>query len=200
MGSATPTHPDFYERGSTANPDRLIYNYNWTSDPTANGLAGHGNINASIVGGYNDRSGSAYEDDDGYNYGLGLNPFGRIAGSKIFANSGAWDQSGSNADLIGTSYTNGARISSNSWGDSNPDDLGEYLTDSQEYDALVRDALSATSGNQEMIIIFAAGNYGSTGGTTSLPGNAKNVLAVGAAENYRPTWTDGCLVRRIRCR
>jgi subtilisin family serine protease len=43
-----------------------------------------------------------------------------------------------------------------------------------------------------MIVVFSAGNYGSNAGTTSSPGNAKNVITVGAAENYRPTALDGC--------
>jgi hypothetical protein len=102
-GSATPLHPVFYELGITSNPDRLIYNYNWTSDPLANGQDGHGNINASIVVGYNNATGSPHEDSNGYNYGLGINPFGRVAGSKVFANGGFWDTSATPADLISNS-------------------------------------------------------------------------------------------------
>ncbi|MDW8054680.1 MAG: peptidase S8, partial [Anaerolineae bacterium] len=56
-GDDTPIHPDFFELGNTANPDRLVYNYNWTSDPSANGVGGHGTINASIAVGYNNSSG-----------------------------------------------------------------------------------------------------------------------------------------------
>ncbi len=56
-GDATPIHADFYVQGSTANPSRLVYNHNWTSDPSADGGGGHGNINASIAVGYNDRTG-----------------------------------------------------------------------------------------------------------------------------------------------
>jgi hypothetical protein len=87
-GDATPIHADFYVLGNTSNPDRLIYNYNWTTDPLADGRAGHGNINASIAVGYNNRTGFPYEDSNGYNYGLGINPFGRVAGSKVFNNAG----------------------------------------------------------------------------------------------------------------
>jgi hypothetical protein len=191
-GTATPLHPDFYQFGSTSNPDRLVYNVNWTGDPLADSKAGHGNLNASIVAGYNNLTGSAYEDSNGYNYGLGINPFGRIAGSKVFNNSGSWDLPGDNyAGLLAQTYNLGGRISSNSWG---ADTGGQYTSDDQTYDALVRDSVSSQTGNQEMIIVFAAGNAGPGSNTVGSPGNAKNVITVGAAESYRPTWTDGCAV------
>ncbi len=193
-GDDTPTHSDFYMLGSTSNPDRLVYNYNWTSDPLADSGGGHGNINASIAVGYNDRTGFPYEDGNGYNYGLGINPFGRVAGSKVFNNAGDWDTSASNTSLINNTYLRGGRISSNSWGCIYPYCPGDYNADSQEYDALVRDARPAVTGNQEIIIVFAAGNDGRYGSNTvSAPGTAKNVITVGAAENYRPGWSDGCV-------
>jgi len=189
-GDNTPIHPDFYVLGDTSNPDRLIYNYNWTSDPSADGGGGHGNINASIAVGYNNRTGFPYEDSDGYNYGLGINPFGRVAGSKVFNNAGRWDTTATPTDLINNTYALGGRISSNSWGYIWSG--GDYNADSQEYDARVRDAQPNVSGNQEIIVVFAAGNDGPSSNTVSPPSTAKNVIAVGAAENYRPTWTDGC--------
>ncbi len=190
-GTATPLHADFYVMGSKTQPDRLVYNTNWTSDSSADGGGGHGNLNASIVGGYNALTGAAYEDANGYNYGLGVNPFGRIAGSKVFQNDGAWDLPNDDyISLVSQGYAQGMRISSNSWG---ADTGGAYTLDDQAYDALVRDGQpTATPGNQEVIIVFAAGNAGSGSNTTGSPGNAKNVITVGAAESVRPTWTDGC--------
>jgi hypothetical protein len=191
-GSQTPLHADFYVLGNKANSDRLVYNANWTTDLTADGGAGHGNINASIALGYNDSDGSPYQDSLGYQLGLGINPFGRLAGSKIFNNQGNWDLSGDDfSALVGQSYALGSRISSNSWG-SRPSDA--YTADDQEYDALVRDAQSTQAGNQEMTIIFSAGNSGSDPLSTGSPGNAKNVISVGASESYRPGWTDGCYI------
>lgn len=193
-GTATPQHPDFYEFGDTANPDRLVYNYNWTSDAQADGEAGHGNLNAAIVAGYNDRTNSTYEDTSGYNYGLGINPFGRIAGSKVFrntANGGNFDLGGATyTDLISTTYALDARISSNSWGCTSCG--GSYLINDQTYDALVRDAQPGSGTNEAMHILFAAGNQGPNSTTTGSPANAKNVITVGASENYRPVDTDGC--------
>src|SRR6185295_13802368 len=40
--------------------------------------------------------------------------------------------------------------------------------------------------------VFAAGNDGPTGSTVHPPGTAKNIITVGASENWRPTGTDGC--------
>ncbi|MBN1246119.1 MAG: S8 family serine peptidase [Anaerolineae bacterium] len=188
-GDATPQHPDFYAAGDIAQPDRLVYNANWTTDPTADGGGGHGNLNASIVGGYNALTGFPYEDANGYNYGLGINPFGPIAGSKIFGNASGWAYP-DYVDLVTASYNGGARIISNSWGDT--PGAGGYLIDDQIYDALVRDADPTTAGEQPVTIVFAAGNSGSSPNTIGSPANAKNIITVGAAESYRPTWTDGC--------
>ncbi|MCS7054599.1 MAG: S8 family serine peptidase [Thermoflexales bacterium] len=192
-GAATPIHADFYLFGQITQTDRLVYNTNWTSDPSADGRGGHGTINASIVAGYNARAGFPYEDGAGYNYGLGVNPFGRVAGSKVFNNAGFWDLPGDNfTGLISRTYALGGRISTNSWGANTG---GAYTSDDQAYDALVRDAQpggGAFAGNQEITILFAAGNSGSGSNTTGSPGNAKNVITVGAAESVRPTWTDGC--------
>ncbi len=58
------------------------------------------------------------------------------------------------------------------------------------YDALVRDAQPSGSavpvvGNQQMVIVFAAGNDGPTAGSLGAPGTAKNVITAGASENVR---------------
>lgn len=188
-GDVTPQHADFYEDGDPGKPDRLIYNANWTTDPTADGGGGHGNINAAIAGGYNGLAGAPYEDADGYNLGLGINPFGRVAGSKVFGNTSGWAFP-RYTDLVAGSYSGGARIISNSWGDTDGD--GSYLVADQTYDALVRDADSAAPGEQPVTIVFSAGNSGNGASTIGSPANAKNVITVGATESYRPTWTDGC--------
>ena len=67
-----------------------------------------------------------------------------------------------------------------------------YTTDAQSYDAVVRDAQSGTAGNQQLVVVFAAGNDGSGANTVSAPATAKNVITVGASENVRQTGSDGC--------
>jgi subtilisin family serine protease len=66
--------------------------------------------------------------------------------------------------------------------------------DAQAYEALVRDAEPTGSdfpaaGNQQMVIVFAAGNSGAAGANTvQAPGTAKNVITVGASENVQSFW------------
>jgi subtilisin-like proprotein convertase family protein len=189
-GSTTDVHQDFKDAGGTS---RVTYVSNYTTDASGDSGGGHGNINAAIIGGYNNTQGSsAFEDASGYQYGLGIAPYARVGASKIFSNAGAFTST-AYSTLIANAYNNGARISSNSWGLTGSG-ANLYTTDSRSYDILVRDAVSGTSGNQEMAIIFAAGNAGSGANTVSAPGTGKNVLTAGASENFRQTGTDGCAV------
>ncbi len=187
-GSTTDINAEFRDAGGTS---RVTYVLNYTSDPLGDGGAGHGNINCSIVGGFNDTQGnSAFEDAGLYQYGLGIAPHTRIGSSKIFSNAGAFTST-AYTTLIANAYNSGARISSNSWGLSGFG-ANQYTTDARTYDILVRDAVSGTAGNQEMSIIFAAGNSGPGANTVGSPATGKNVFSVGASENDRQTGTDGC--------
>lgn len=191
QGSST-IHPDFYQFGSTANPLRVTYNANCTADSSAYGTNGHGNLNAGIISGYNNSSGALYQDSNGYHYGLGISPYGRVASSKAFGENG-FDLSacGNSYDgLVQNAYQAGARIMSNSWGGNG---AGYYDASSQAYDHLVRDADASVTGDQQMLQLFAAGNQGPGSSTLNSPATAKNVLAVGASENVRANgFTDGC--------
>ena len=146
-------------------------------------IQGHGTINASIVGGYNVGTVAPYVDSDGYRYGLGTHPFVKLGVTQIFAPEYT---NPSFVSMVNLMYQNGARISNNSWGSYN----NTYTTDCQTYDSLVRDAQRTVAGNQEMTIVFSSGNKGPGGNLTS-PGNAKNVIMVGASESLRPG-LDGC--------
>ena len=83
-----------------------------------------------------------------------------------------------------------ALISNNSWGYQG---AYEYNSISASYDAAARDALPETSGEQPVLFVFAAGNSGQGGnngvgglrGSITVPGNAKNVITVGALESRR---------------
>jgi len=174
---------------------RIAFVGNCTTNALGDGLDGHGHINTSIIGGYDVRAGDPYQDIDGYQRGMGINPYGRMGMTKIFANGGSYSISncgGTDAGVIAASYGSGARISSNSWGCSGCS--GTYDTSSQAYDAGTRDALPGTAGNQEYLFVFSAGNSGSGAATIGTPGNGKNMITVGASENDRNGWTDGCAV------
>ncbi len=185
-------HPDFYQYGDTANPDRVFAINDCTGGGKGNDVDGHGTINAGIVGGYNDQISFPYEDARGYQLGLGISPYGRVAATKVFNNSGYFDSSACDDTMEGivdTSFNAGAAITSNSWGRS----YSGYGADAQAYDALTRDALATTDGNQQMLHIFSAGNNGPNAGSIGSPATAKNVLAVGATENVRDDGVeDGC--------
>lgn len=191
--AASVLHPDFYELGSTSNPDRVIYISDCTTDPSGNAVGGHGNLNAGIIGAYNNLTGAPYQDAGGYLIGLGVSPYGRIAATKIFRNTGSYDVSqcgGNETGVVAASYLAGAAFTSNSWGANTG---GSYTVSSQAYDRLTRDAYSPTAGNQGMLHIFAAGNAGPGTNTVGSPGSGKNVLTVGATENVRDEGIDdGC--------
>ncbi len=175
---------------------RVAFARNCTIDASADGGAGHGHINTSIVSGYDTRPGTPYQFPSTYQRGQGISPYGRTGNTKVFANDGSWDISacGNNeAGVIKSEQDSGARISSNSWGA----DSGTYDESSQAYDAGVRDADPSEAGTQSMVFVFSAGNSGSSAGTIGSPGNGKNMITVGASENQRQidengNWTDGC--------
>lgn len=175
----------------TGHPDlptsRAVFQNNPTGQTGAQG--GHGFLNTHIIGGFNNGTGSAVEDANGFNYGLGIAPFARMGSTAIFGSTAA-----SPTTWESTAYGQGARISSNSWGfqTATGAPIPRYDTNAQQYDAIVRDAQTGTAGHQQLAVVFAAGNDGSGANTVSTPGTAKNVITVGAGENVRMTGTDGC--------
>src|SRR4029077_9203116 len=130
-------------------------------------------------GGYDAVTGAPYQDGSGYNYGLGVCPFVLLGNTKVFSNGGGSGFTQSTPTRLATAYNGGARISSNSWAYTSGN---TYNYDCQAHDAAVRDALSGVSGNQEMTIVFAAGNAGPAANTVRPPATAKNTIAVGADE------------------
>ena len=176
----------------TGHPDvpntRVIFQNNPTSQSGAQG--GHGFLNAHIVGGFNNGTGAAAEDANGFNYGLGIAPFARVGSTAIFGGGNATPTAWEN-----TAYGQGARISTNSWGSVNPvtqQPIVRYDALAQEFDRIVRDAQTGVAGSQQLTVVFSAGNSGPNAGTVGTPGTAKNIISVGAGENVRPTGTDGC--------
>jgi len=159
------------------------------------GNSGHGQLNMSIVGGFVPTgtvsgvnfAAAPHADASGFRYGLGIAPFVRLANSIIFDPNYTDPAFGT---MLSANFAGGTRISSNSWGSAV---AGAYNTDSQAYDALVRDARASAALNQQMTIIFAAGNGGAGVSTVGSPGAAKNVITVGASENVHPFGgPDGC--------
>lgn len=186
-GSLSDVNSEFTVDGSGAS--RVAYVNNYSGDPLGDSVDGHGNINTSIIGGYNSLSGGGAADSLGYHYGLGVAPWVQLGDSKVFNNSGSGIFNQPTNVRLANAWNAGARISSNSWGYTSGT---TYNSDAQLHDQCVRDAVSGTPGNQEMTIVFAAGNSGSGSSTVHPPGTAKNVITVGAGENWRMDGTDGC--------
>ncbi len=176
-------HKDFLNSSGLARIAYARYVGAFDDEAVPQDYPGHGTINASIVGGYNVDSSFPYVDGDGYKFGLGVHPYARLGVTQIFAPAYT---NPSFLVMLDKMYSDGARVSSNSWGTYN----NSYTTDCQTYDSLVRDAQSAVQGNQEMTIVFSSGNKGPGGNLTS-PGSAKNTILVGASENLRAGF-DGC--------
>lgn len=194
-GTTSPAHFGLYVGGSVSNTSRVVYNhYESLIAPTGSnsmeGCDGHGTINAHIIAGYDDYSGFPFADTNGFHYGLGVCPFVRIGSSVILDAANNYNAYFTDwTGLVSDAYDGGARITSNSYGEDGSHD-GTYDFVAQEFDALVRDAEPGFSahpvdGNQQMVIVFAAGNDGSAPGTINCPATAKNVITVGAAESVQ---------------
>ena len=197
-GTTSPNHFGLYVTGVKPGTSRVVYNRlvgSAHTGSTLKGCDGHGTLNSHIVMGYNDIPGSPHADTSGYHYGLGVCPFVKIGSSVIFDPSTF--TSPNYTTLQSQAYNNGARISTNSWGAAT---AGAYNADSQAYDTLVRDAqpTGATfpaAGNQEMVIVFSAGNSGSGATTIGSPGSGKNIICVGAGEGVQAFGVaDGCAI------
>ncbi|HEY8209200.1 MAG TPA: S8 family serine peptidase [Myxococcaceae bacterium] len=188
-GTQSPNHFSLYTNGNITGTSRVTYNRlvgTPHSGSTIQGCDGHGNLNSHIIMGFNNLTGAPHQDAAGYRYNLGIVPFARVGSSVVFDPDTF--TSPDFEDLQAMAYRDGMRVSSNSWGAAVS---GAYNASSQRYDALVRDAQPTGStvpvaGNQEMIIVFAAGNSGSGAGTVGSPGTAKNVITAGAANNVHP--------------
>ncbi|KAG9393376.1 Peptidase S8 subtilisin-related [Carpediemonas membranifera] len=90
-------------------------------------------------------------------------------------------------------YEQGARVFSNSWGMSS-----EYYS-TRRYDSFTKEVDEAAYDNQDLLIIFSAGNDGDTIGRYSIgpPALAKNCIAVGAASSGYEEWTDICCAQGL---
>ena len=189
-GTIAPVDQVLREAGLTAGTSRLVSNFNATGDAGANSVGGHGHINSTIAAGFD--VGLGVLDAGLYIRALGINPYGRIAGTRIFNASGTYNLTNvgnTDAGLIRAEYNQGAMLSTNSWGAAVG---GAYNASAQAYDAGTRDASLLNAGSQPLFFIFSAGNSGPSGTTVGSPGTAKNVLTVGASEGSDNDGTDGC--------
>lgn len=180
IGSAIEIPAEWRGAGGPVVP--VVYARDFTFDQNPHDVSGHGTLNATIAAGLP----TGVLDADGYDYGLGVAPGAAIGSTRIFRDNGTFGVHDFYSALVAPARRSGAHVSSNSWGAP----ANMYTPDAVEYDALVRDADPETKGNQQIVVVFSAGN-GGPGGNVESPGTAKNVITVGASEGVRGG-TDGC--------
>ncbi|MBW6519255.1 MAG: S8 family serine peptidase [ANME-2 cluster archaeon] len=133
---------------------------------------GHGTHTTGSVAGNGSRSGGTYR---------GMAPGANIVFQGLGDDAGStyiyFPFPGGFSEVLQDAYDSGARMHSDSWGSA---DGGEYTSLSQETDQFVWN-------NKESALFIAAGNNGPGANTINSPGSAKNVITVGASENYRPS-------------
>ena len=136
--TTSPNHFGLYINGVRPGTSRVIYNRlegTANGGSTLQGCDGHGNLNTHIVAGYDDLPTFPFLDSSGYHYGLGMCPWVKVGSSVIFDPSSYTNPSFT--DLQSKAYNNGARISTNSWGNTAGNTYNAFA---QEYDGLVRDS------------------------------------------------------------
>jgi hypothetical protein len=216
VGRTQPERDDFYVSGNSANASRIIYSiWNDNVDHGTDNIpellypadnSGHGTLIASIISGFNNTNISRdYEDLDGFNYGLGISPYGRI-GNQKHGNFQVIDNGspGNYGTITYRTYANGARVSNNSWGQHGPGDpssqyWGEYSFVASFQDLLVRDSqlqntntippLPDVPGSQQLTMVFAAGNSGIL--EQPLEGFTENALCTYPTPHAITVWSPG---------
>lgn len=172
-GVGIPGDGGFYVTGSNA--------VNGPLRGATTGAQGHGHLQASIIAGDTPFS---VLDPNGYNYGSGIAPKSNIVNIPLLRTGYTGTEADTANDTVTTAGPNGVLgfISNNSWGNGTNGNAYDSLA--AQFDGFVRDATFA-SGIDPMVIVFSAGNSGGSGLTR--PKMAKNVIAVAASENVRPT-------------
>ncbi len=177
-------HPDFQ--------DRVIGGYDFTGSGTWEDGHGHGTHCAGSVAGHTYAGTGDSVDDhwstdvEDYYVAQGMAPQSELYSVRIFDDGGGSHVPSDSTQVVTVARDNSdAYIHTNSWGS---DSRGSYGDTDSDYDSVVRDA----GDGEPMVITVSAGNEGEGPDyeTTGSPGNAKNVITVGASESFYPGLTD----------
>ncbi len=143
----------------------------------------HGTHTTGSVAGDSTTTATAAGAGSAHGHGDGMAPGAKIVFEDVSGSVSGECSTGivvpSLVNLLEQEYGAGARISSNSWGSSG------------SYSGYGRAADVACWAHEDLLLLFSAGNGGGNAGG-GLNGSAacKNCLAVGASENFDPTWVD----------
>jgi hypothetical protein len=190
--------------GGTPHPDlagRLVAAQTFTTiSPSTADVRGHGTMVAGIIAG--NGIGTGKKDAQGFYYGMGIAPQASLVLVKVMD----WNTSSCNfIDALylskldeefqfarSVSGQDRALISNHSW---NNYQKPYYNDQAQFFDARVVDADSVRAGHQPMTIVVSAGNdpLAVVAADDSIlpPALAKNVIAVGSTQSYRPSTQSG---------
>ncbi len=181
-------HPDF--------TDRVIGGHVWNPVPgEPDGWQDghyHGTHCAGLAAG-NTHGGTgetyAGEETGPYYLAQGLAYDSELFSAKIFGDTGAdWVGPQDYREIVEIpAQESDTYVHSNSWG---ADTGGLYIISDHDFDAAVRDADRSTDENEEMVLTASAGNAGPGYQTIGSPGNAKNVIVVGATHTWYPDGLD----------
>lgn len=174
------THPDL--------ASRIIGGVTYPGCPAGNGpgddnsAGGHGTHVAGIISG---TAAGGFTDAAGFKYGQGVASGVRIfaqnpicVGSVPWPPTGGWQVLSKDAILGGASGANGSWTSGESGGTT-------YTAGARAWDQIARDGNFDTPAAEPFIMVFSAGNSGSSAGTLTAPKAAKNPIITGSSQNYR---------------
>jgi len=147
------------------------------------GVSGHGTPVASIIAG---TAAAGFTDPDGFLWGLGVAPgAGLISQNAVCGDQNSWPPVGGWQILSRDGLLAGSVGSSNSW--NSQEGVGHgYQASERVLDLMVRDGNFDTPGVAEpYIMVFNATNEGPEPSTIGAPVEAKNLITVGAIDNWR---------------
>ncbi|WP_158287327.1 S8 family serine peptidase [Dokdonella fugitiva] len=171
---------------------KVISYYKWSGDAGGSWADEHGHgthVAGSLIG--NDNVANPGTDCTGFTTpGGNTNLDGTAPGAKLVMQESGSDlrylntQGGTPYHAAQIAYDNGARLHSDSWGGGCTDQFGLCISGcTVTYDETARDADRVMKDHPDLLMVFAAGNDATTcsnGNNVGSPGNAKNVLTIGA--------------------